>query len=310
MSVLEPPPAPLRVLVNKRMIEIEHAEVSWALNAYCKFQCTYCQPQYKTGELDKTLDQYLTVIEKLQRTRYKHHSKIRWNIGGGEPLHFPHLSTLLKKMKEQPSFIHLETSGDDTWFSLYGVINLIDSVALTYHSWQNDDVFDFILEQCQEKKVSVTIFVPLTPGSIVESRAKVKYFKDLGYDCNEQALRDTDGQLHYGYSSVDVNRIHGRLDNWEPEPVVYDPTKPDPNYVDLTTTNNTDPVYTGKPCYAGVDWMYIGPKGFVSYSHCGGRSEHFNAFDPSWQPPESHFPCSVNQCRNESDRRKIRIVSN
>lgn len=291
------------------MIELDHAEVSWALNAYCKFQCAYCQPQYKSGELDKSIEQYLTVVEKLQQTRYKHHSKIYWKIGGGEPLHFPHLGTLLKKMKEKPSIIRLDTSGDDTWFSLYGVINLIDSVKLTYHSWQNDDVFDFILEQCKEKNVSVSIVIPLTPGRIAESKSKATHFRSLGYKCSEQVLRDASGQLYQGYSQLDANRIYGRPDDWTPEPVVFDPNKPDPNYVDLTSVTKLEHVYTGSPCYAGVDWMYIGPKGFVSYSQCGGRSEHYNAFDPAWQPPGNYFPCSVNQCRNDKDRRKIRIMT-
>lgn len=289
------------------MIELEYAEVSWALNAYCKFQCAYCQPQFKSGELDKSVEQYLAIIDKLQNTRYQHHSKIYWKIGGGEPLHFPHLSTLLKKIKEKPSIVQLETSGDDTWFSLYGVINLIDKVKLTYHSWQNDDVFGFILEQCQEKNISATIEVPLVPGRIFESREKVKYFKELGYACNEQMLRDVDGQTHRGYSQLDENRIYGRPDDWKPAPIVRDPNKPDPNYIDLRIVNNTDPVYTGRPCYAGVDWLYINPKGFASYSQCGGRNEHFNAFDPAWQPPSNSFPCTVNQCRSEQDRTKIRI---
>jgi len=292
------------------MIELEYAEVSWSLNAYCKFQCAYCQPQHKSGELDKSVDQYLTVIEKLQDTRYKHHSKIYWKIGGGEPLHFPHLSTVLKKMKEKSSIVQLETSGDDTWFSFYGIVNLIDSVKLTYHSWQNTDVFGFILEQCQEKNVAVTIDVPLIPGSIMESREKIKYFKELGYTCSEQLLRNADGQMYRGYNSIDVNKIFGRPDDWEPAPVAYvarDPNKPDPNYVDLRIVNNKDPVYTGLPCYAGVDWLYINPKGFATYSKCGGRNEHFNVFDPEWQAPSDSIPCRLNQCRNEHDRKKIRI---
>jgi len=130
----------------------------------------------------------------------------------------------------------------------------------------------------------------------------------LGYACHEQLLRKEDGQLYPGYSIIDENRIYGRPDSWRPEPVIIDPTKPHPNYIDLSVANNTDPVYTGMPCYAGVDWLYIGPNGFVTYSQCGGRSEHFNVFDPNWQAPDNHFPCTVIQCRHSNDRNKIRIV--
>ncbi len=283
------------------MINIGYAEVTWDLNAYCKFQCSYCQPSFKNGLLDQSVDQYLSIIEKLQHTRYQHHSMIHWNIGGGEPLHFPHLSVLLKKIKEKPSVVRLDTSGDDTWFSLYAVINLIDKIKLTYHSWQNDDVFDFILEQCKEKNIEVLIEVPLVPGLIFESREKVNRYKELGYDCQEQILLNVDGQLHLDYSTVDANRIYGRPDNHIPEEVAVD-------YIDLRIVNDIDPVYTGMPCYAGVDWIYINHKGFVSYSQCGGRNEPFNVFDPNWQPPGNHFPCTVNQCRSQQDRSKIRII--
>ncbi len=290
------------------MISLEYAEVQWDLNAYCKFKCTYCHSRFKNGELKYSVEQYLTVIQKLQDTRYKHHSKILWNIGGGEPLHYPHLSTLLKKMKEKPCVIRLDTSGDDNWFSLYGVLNFLDKVKITYHPWQNDDVFGFALEQCQEKNIQVEIVVPLAPGSIVESKEKAKQFRDQGYNCEEQILYNEDGTLYSGYTQVDENRIFGRPDEYINEPIVFDPNLPDPNYIDLRIVNDTDPVYTGMPCYAGVDWIYIGPDGFVSYSQCGGRNEPFNAFDPNWQPPRSHFACTVNQCRSQQDRSKIRII--
>ncbi len=284
------------------MIELAQAEVTWLLNSYCQHQCDYCRPEYKSGGLDRSVDQYLTIVEKLQNTRYQHHSRIHWKIGGGEPLHFPYLSTLLKKIRQRPSVVSLETSGDDTWFSFIGVSGLIDNLVLTYHPWQSNDVVDFILEQCQEKNIKVSIKVPLAPNCIQESREKVQQFLNLGYECSEQVLYDDDGKLYKNYSQVDENRIFGRPDDYEIKPF-----EPAPS-VDMSAVNNTDPIYTGFPCYAGVDWIYIGPKGFASYSQCGGRNEHYNAFDPNWQPPNSHFACTMNQCRSEQDRKTIRIV--
>jgi organic radical activating enzyme len=290
------------------MIKLEHAEVTWALNSQCSLQCSYCRPEWKAGSNDRTIDQYLSIVDKLQNTRYQHHKKIYWKLTGGEPLDFPDLSTLLKKIKEKPSIVQLETSGDVTWFAFLRILKLIDQVQLTYHYWQNDDVFDFILEQCQENNIQVCITVPLVPGNILESREKIKQFIAKGYLCNEQILRDANGDLYRGYSQLDDNRIHGRVDDFKSEPVIINPNVPDPRYIDLRIVNNTDPVYTGQDCYAGVDWIYINHKGFVSYSQCGGRNEHLNAFDPEWQPPASAFPCTVNQCRSHSDRSKIRIV--
>ena len=290
------------------MIQLDYAEVIWELSAFCQFKCDYCRPEWKNGTNDHSVEEYLSIVEKLQATRYQHHNKISWHLGGGEPLHFPNLSTLLKKIKEQPSTIHIHTSGDDNWFSAYGILNYIDAITLTYHHWQNDDVVGFILDEAKEKNIKVSIIVPLVPGQIYESREKVQYFRSLGYECNEQILHNANGELYIGYNQVDSNRIHGRPDNWQPVHVVRDPNLPDPNYIDLRIVNDTDPVYTGKPCYAGVDWIYINHKGFASYSQCGGRGEALNVFNPDWQPPTTPFPCNVNQCRSVQDRTKIRIL--
>ncbi len=287
--------------LNTCMPNLEYAEVNWELNAHCKFQCAYCDSGYRNGGLDHSVEQYLTVVEKLQNSRYQHHDKILWKLSGGEPLHFPHLAAVLKKIKERNCVVRLDTSGDDTWFSYYAIAGLIDQIKLTYHSWQNDDVFDFILEQCQEKNTAVSIVVPLEPGYIFEARSKVQHFVDMGYTCNEKLLQGRSGELYPGYSRIDLNRIHGLPDDHEFEVSV-------PVYQDLSIADDSNPIYTGSPCYAGVDWLHINPKGFVSYSQCGGRNEHYNVFDPAWTAPCQPFACTVNQCRSEQDRRKIRII--
>jgi len=285
------------------MIEPKYAEIVWALNAYCQHRCTYCPAEYKNGELNYSVDQYLTVIEKFQQTRYQHHSKIYWKLGGGEPLHFPYLSIILKKIRERPALVRLDTSGDDTWFCFSRIASLVDCVKLTYHEWQNDDVFESVLEQCTEKNISVSIAVPLLPGKIFESREKVKYFEAQGYSCQEQTLTENDGNPYLGYSLVDENRIFGRPDDFVAGRHRH-------QYIDPSVLKTTDPVYTGQPCYAGIDWLQINSKGFASYSQCGSRNEHYNVFDADWQPPNRWFSCTVNQCRSEcQDRRKKRIVA-
>lgn len=290
------------------MIELSHAEVHWHLNSYCRFQCSYCQPKWKSGDLTRSIEDYLSIIKKLQDTRYQHHQVIYWKIGGGEPLHYPQLGLLLKEIKSKPSIVRLDTSGDDDWFSLYGILGYVDRLKLTYHPWQHASVFEFILEKCHEKKVEVRILVPLAPGLIYESRQKVEELKSQGYSVEEQILHDENGAMHHGYSMLDANRIYGRPDDWKPQPVIIDPNVPDKNYVDARIINNRDPVHTGKPCYAGVDWIYISPAGWPSYSQCGGRSESINAFQSDWQPPTEHFPCSMNQCRSYMDKQKIRVI--
>ena len=282
------------------MITLEHAEINWLLNGHCKLQCSYCRPEWKSGPADRPLQDYLDVIGKLQSTRYRHHTTALWKIGGGEPLHFPHLTEVLQAIKKLPSILRLDTSGDDTYFAIYRILHLIDWLHLTYHEWQNDDVVGFILDECKARDKKVTMEFPLIPGRINETREKINYYQQLGYECTEQILYEPDGRFIRTYSQVDVNRIFRRSDEATTENTT-------PVYTDLSIINSIDPVYTGLPCYAGVDWIHINPKGFASYSQCGGRNEHFNVFDPNWKAPGDHFACTVGQCRNVNDRKKIRI---
>lgn len=282
------------------MITLKHAEVHWKLSSYCQFECSYCR--FKSREFDHTIEEYLEIVEKLQNTRYQHHDRIRWKLGGGEPLHFPGLIHILKKIKEKNSIVELETSGDDNWFKLYSVINLLDKVILTYHSWQQETMFEFLLDLCTENNVNLEIHIPLESGLINETRQKVKDLSDKGYTCQEQKLTNEDGSDWSGYTQIDLNRIYNRPDEYN---VVHDST---PAYVDLSKVNDTDPINTGKPCYAGIDWINISAKGWAMYSHCAGRANPFNVFDPNWEPPSTTFSCNVIQCKSSMDRKKIRVI--
>ena len=101
-------------------------EINWKLNSYCEYNCEYCHGKWSSGSLDKTLDQYLDVIEKLQTTRYPYGDRIKWVLSGGEPLHFPNLNQILQKIKEKNSYVRLDTSGGDSWFGVMEIIEYVD----------------------------------------------------------------------------------------------------------------------------------------------------------------------------------------
>ena len=279
---------------------MNRAEIHWKLNSYCEFDCVYCPGKYRAGNLDKTLDQYLDVVKQLQDTRYKYCDTINWFIGGGEPLHFPNLNLLLKEIKSKPSTIRLDTSGGDNWFSIMEIFNYIDHVRLTHHYWQNTTVLDYIIDMCKEQDKKINVIVPLASGKINESRAKIADLVAQGIKAEELILEEETGGFWNGYTSKDINLI-----KYLPEDYVEPPAEPVSNYVDLSVRDGS-PVYTGKLCYAGVDWISIGHRGFASASNCGGRPIG-NVFEPGWTAPSEPFPCSMIQCRDHQDRTKIRV---
>lgn len=277
-------------------------EIKWKLNSYCEHDCEYCPSKWSGGELDRTLDQYFSVVEKLQNTRYAHGDRIKWTIGGGEPLHFPNLNLLLRKIKEKNSYIRLDTSGGDSWFGVMEIINYIDYLKVTHHHWQNSSVLDYIVDLCKENNKKIRILVPLTPGKIKESKAKVQELIAQGIGAEEQVLTSENGNYWSGYSSKDINLIQGFDEDYVPAP-----PKPAPAYVPLNEPPKDDsPSYTGKQCYAGIDYILINNKGFAIGSDCGGR-DIGNVFDENWQAPAGSFACPMLWCRSALDRSRLRI---
>lgn len=272
----------------------------------CNTGCEYCPSRYKAGTNKRTTDEYLAVIEKLQTSRYKHAKSIKWKIGGGEPLHFTNLNILLRKIKSMPSVVRLDTSGGETWFDLLETRDYVDQYKLTHHYWQNISVVNFVADFCKEHNKQLRVIVPLSPGKILEQKELIKELNSSGISAMEQILYNDakHGDIWSGYSSIDINRIFGRPDDWVPPPPP--PPRP-PVYMDprIPPVDNT-PSYTGLGCYAGIDHIYISHKGYASGSECGGR-DIGNVFDDNWIAPGEIFTCNMNYCRSGNDRRRLRV---
>lgn len=276
---------------------IEQAEIHWHLNDSCNYKCFYCLSKYSAGKNKKTIDQYLNIIEKLQSSKYKFARTIKWKLGGGEPLHFTGLNILLKKIKSKPSYVRLDTSGGETWFEMLEIKNLIDHVLLTHHYWQNISVLNYIIDFALENNKKLNIIIPLQPRKILECRELIEKLKTGGIEVHEQILYDEEGKMISEYNNYDLYLITGKSDS---------DNKPAP-YVDLSIPPKDDtPSYTGLPCYAGMDYMFISAKGYISGSVCGGRNLG-NIFDQEWSPVNEPFACVMNFCRSAADRKKIRI---
>lgn len=282
---------------------IEQAEIHWHLTDKCNHGCFYCPSKYSGGKNNHTIEKYVEIIEKLQTSKYQHAKSIKWKLGGGEPLQFGGINVILKLIKSKPSFVRLDTSGGETWFETLEIRDFVDHLLVTHHYWQNPSVLNFIIDFCQENNKLLDIMVPLQPGKIRECKALVKDIQSKNVNCHEQTLYDDQGKMIMEYSKGDLNLIKGLPEDYE-EPIVNQP----PPYVDLSKPPVDDtPSYTGKPCYAGVDYMFISSKGYISGSECGGRNLG-NIYSDDWIPPMDPFNCVMTYCRSSNDREKIRII--
>lgn len=289
---------------------IKQAEIHWLLNGICRSGCEYCPSRLNNVDNGRSLEEYLSVIRKLQASRYKHADSIKWKLGGGEPLQFSGLDIVLNEIKKRESYVRLDTNGGETWFELMSIINKVDHIKLTQHYWQNESVLNFIIDLCKDNNVKLDVMIPLLPGKIDECKDRVLELQNNGVMAHELVLTNDakkGNDLWHGYSEPERRRLLGLPADWEP-PVEQprDPNAPDPNWVDPRIIQNPEHVYTGKQCFAGVDYLYIGAKGFASASNCGGRDVG-NVFSEGWQPPETSFACPMLQCSDERDRTIIRV---
>ena len=275
--------------------------IIWQISGSCTHECWYCPTKYRNNPHYKTIDEYLSVIDSLQNYgNRKNIPKFSWKFKGGEILQFSNLNIVLAKVKEKTSYVTVETSGGNSWFDFLAVSDYIDNVILTHHYWQNVSVLNYILDLCQEKSKKIHIKIPALPGQVREAKAAVKDFIDRGISAEAQLLNESSGGPLENYSMADINIFYDRPEDWVPPP-----TPPEPVWIDPRIANG-DPSYTGKPCWAGVDWLYIDSKGFAKGSECGGR-DIGNVFDSNWTPPDSAFSCPMMFCHHQHDRDNIKI---
>jgi organic radical activating enzyme len=294
-------------------------QIIWQISGGCTNECWYCLPKYRNNPDFKTIEEYLAVVDKLQNYGQRASiPEINWKFEGGEPIQFPNFNILLRQVKSKPGKVSIETSAGNSWFDILGVVDYLDAMTLTHHYWQDVTVLDYIIDLSKERNIELDIIVPLLPGKIKENRSLIQKYQGLGVNIREQLLVNEYGSMTKDYSWRDINLIQGRPEDWEPEPppptpapvpsqVVPTPpvVKPDPKWVDPRMSNG-NPSYTGKPCWAGVDWLYINSKGFAKGSECNGRNLG-NVFDAEWTPPDSAFSCPMLFCQHGSDRKNIRI---
>ena len=285
------------------------AQIVWQITGQCSHGCWYCLPKYRNNPFFKETKDYLHVIDLLQNHgRRREITNFHWYFKGGEPLQFPNFNVILKAARARASTIKVETSGGKSWFDLLEIIDLVDEIQFTHHYWQQEPIIDFVVDLCREKNKKLKLLVPLLPGRIIESREKVNQYRSQGVDCDEQPLRQENWSLSKDYSLRDLNIYHGRAEDWIPPKSIDDKTpKPDPKWRDPTVGNGS-PSYTGKPCYAGVDYISIDSRGFAQSSDCGGR-DIGNVFALDWRPPDQAFACTMLYCHSANDRKYIRIIN-
>jgi hypothetical protein len=279
-------------------------KVFWQLTNYCTAGCSYCPSKFWNGEKCKELTDYLSATETIINNYKSMGRDIDWVFTGGELLEVFDFPAVLKKCKEAGGNIEIETNGGKLWLDWWAIEPHIDSLHLTYHYWQNPNLIKFIIQAFQGKNKPFKVSIPLRPDYFDEDIARGKLLEDeFGIQINYHALFfEADPNIgRFNYSESQLAFLFGK--EWVEANLRPAPEKPIPvTFAErIEYKINKSPVFTGKLCNVGIEYIRISPEGWISGSNC--NNSHFgNLWDGSLQLPSGPAICKMQACVDFSDR--------
>jgi len=303
-------------------------KISWSLNDYCSYQCSYCPTKFWGGGEPPETKEYLRVANLIIDNYRTMGRTIDWTFNGGEPLDMNDIVTLLKLCRENGNSMTLHTNGGKLWMDWWAIEPYVDNLILTYHYWQNVKLIDYIVETFQNKNKKFHVYVPMRPAEFDEDLARAEDIENrYGLTVNKQALYfnadKSAGMLSYTKEQAAI--MSGvRL---KPPPIVTTPAVPieviiekaplvkEQKYFKETSWDqrykdrmNSNPSFSGQMCNMGIEYLTIGPQGWVAGANCNDRPLG-NIWHENWKPPTTAHKCGMQVCEHEADRKITKFLS-
>jgi organic radical activating enzyme len=309
-------------------------KIVWALNDFCKSECSYCPIHARGGPIPPETKEYLRVAQLLIDSYGKLNRKIDWAFNGGEPLDMDDIAMLLKLCRTNGNSMELNTNGGKLWMDWWAIEPYVDRLNLTYHYWQNPKLIKYIIDTFKEKKKPINVNVPVRPdhfdedmdrASLLEEECNMVIPKYILYNNSDTA----GGMFPYTNAQLDKIWLFNKPFNLRkppeppPPPKIAPPPKPVPpppppppsklvlekQKFETTTfderykeTYTTSPAFVGQMCNAGIEYLFIGPQGYVKGSDCNNQPLG-NIWHEGWMPPTGPQKCTMIACASDHDRR-------
>lgn len=308
--------------------------INWILNDFCKSECEYCPISLRGGAEPPETKNYLRVIDSLiasyQTTQNRY---IKWVLNGGEPLDIDDIAMLLKACKTERSSITLHTNGGRLWVDWWAIEPYVDHLNLTFHYWQNPALIKYITQTFKNKNKNFKITAPIRHNHFKEDLDRVLELEDSIELLVQKTLlyKESDPSAGmYDYKITDLKSLDFYNNSKEQREKILErerlqaiealktkppsqPAPPTPSvqqkiYFQETTwddrykaTYESQPVYAGQLCNAGVEYLNIGAQGWVSGSICNNQPLG-NIWRDGWIPPTSPQVCTMISCVHSSDQ--------
>jgi len=294
-------------------------KIVWNLNDFCSYQCSYCPVHFWGGGEPPETKEYIRVANLIIDSYRSMGRSMSWEFSGGEPLDMNDIVTLLKLCRENSEFMELHTNGGKLWMDWWAIEPYVDKLHLTYHYWQNVPLINYIVETYQKKNKEILVSVPMRPEAFTDDLARAEDIESrYGISVKKQAMyvnADKSAGMIPGYTKEQLDIMSGRV--FKPTPVIAPPPPPPPTedlakeqkYFKDTTWDqrykdrmNSNPGYGGQLCNAGIEFLNIGPQGWVSGSQCNNEPLG-NIWHEGWHPPRGPQKCGMIVCEFPSDKK-------
>lgn len=278
--------------------------IYWNLHNYCEAQCSYCPSKLWGGPEPRHITEYMERVKKAIIHYDGLGKKIDWFFTGGEPLHYFDFPEILKICKENGGTIDLTTNGGKMWLDWWAIEPHVDFLNLTYHYWQNPNLFKFIVDTFKLKNKPFQIHIPIRPDYFdadmdrvydIENTFQIQVSKQLLYKFADP------GHGMFPYTDEQLRTIRGEqavIDKkWHETANIAEKQQ------DMIKTH---PSYTGMLCSAGIDSLYITEEGWVTGSQCANRGLG-NIWHDNFEFPNSGHRCGMMYCFAPNDKLLIKI---
>lgn len=284
------------------MNNISRTKVFWQLTNHCTAGCTYCPTKFWGGEKHRELKDYLDATNQIISNYKSLGRDIDWSFSGGELLEVFDFPAVLKMCKENNGTIEIETNGGKLWLDWWAIEPHVDTLHLTYHYWQNPNLIKFIIQAFQGKNKDFRITIPVRPDYFDEDIARGKSVEDeFQLSVNYQTLYlEADQNIGmFNYTEPQLEILFGK--EWV-ESNLHPVAPPPSTYAERVEHKVVhSPVFTGKLCNVGIEYIRISPEGWVSGSNCN-NSHLGNLWNGSLHLPTGPDVCKMLACVDGNDQ--------
>ncbi|MCO4753585.1 MAG: radical SAM protein [Bacteriovoracaceae bacterium] len=287
--------------------------INWCLTNICNFKCSYCPENLHNGtEKGVELENIKKFFYKLKE--YHPGREFFFEFTGGEVTYYKQFPELIRFLKENGAHVGIISNGSRKISFWEKHHEFIDHICLSFHSEQGkaDHFYDVVAYLTDKMTTHVNIMMKPETFDICYDLSK-RIAKDCEVSIAMQPLLENmDGAL-YNYSEAQKQILDKQQLEFGEEPKYKRQSNYEDNVYrgamramldDFSSTVYASPElisnemnrWNGWECYAGIENIVIGTKGYIMRGWCGVGGVIGNVRDENLVLPQKPIICNKSQC--------------